>query len=91
MHALVHEAVVATLVKSKRQALHRRAAGWFADRDAAVEAEHLNAAADAGAAEVYLRAARLDVERHRVERPLELIERGLDLAAEGVCASRCSS
>ena len=32
-HALVRDAVYDTLLKSRRRALHRRAAEWFAERD----------------------------------------------------------
>ena len=35
-HALIHEAVYASLLRSRRQELHLRAAAWFAARDAAL-------------------------------------------------------
>lgn len=82
VHALVHDAVVASMLKSRRQAFHRRAAEWFAQHDPALEAEHMDAAEDPRAAAAYLRAAQIEWKEHRFGRPLELIERGLDLATE---------
>jgi hypothetical protein len=40
-HALIHEAVYDSLLKSHRRELHRRAAEWFAHRDATLKASHL--------------------------------------------------
>jgi tetratricopeptide (TPR) repeat protein len=81
-HVLIQEAVYASLLRAHRQALHRRAAQWFAARDALLAAEHLDAAQDAGAAAAYLVAARAEAERHRYDRALKLTERGLALARD---------
>src|SRR3546814_9463438 len=40
-HALIRDAVYDTLLRSRRRMLHRRAAEWFAGRDPALNAEHL--------------------------------------------------
>ncbi|MFS8980124.1 hypothetical protein PO002_37680 [Cupriavidus necator] len=53
MHALIHEAVYASLLKSRRQNLHRRAAAWHKGRAPALMAEHLDAAGDPSAPEAY--------------------------------------
>ena len=82
VHALVHEAVYASVLKSKRQALHQLAAAWFADTDPRLAAEHLDAAGDPAAAAAYLRAAQAEAGQYRYERALALAERGLALADE---------
>lgn len=79
MHALIHEAVHASLLKSRRLALHRRAAGWYASRDTVLWAEHLDAAADAEAPAAYEKAARQEAAHFRNERALRLVERGLQI------------
>jgi len=79
-HALIHEAVYASVLKSKRQALHRLAAAWYAADHATLVAEHLDAAGDAAAADAYLEAARGEAGQYRYERALGLAERGLTLA-----------
>ncbi|MCU0946378.1 MAG: AAA family ATPase, partial [Rubritepida sp.] len=79
-HALIHEAVYASVLKSKRQALHRLAAAWYAADDATLVAEHLDAAGDAAAADAYWEAARGEAGQYRYERALGLAERGLTLA-----------
>jgi tetratricopeptide (TPR) repeat protein len=81
-HVLIQEAVYASLLRARREALHRRAAQWFAARDPLLTAEHLDAAQDAGAPAAYLAAARAEAQRHRYERALRLTERGLALASD---------
>ena len=49
-HALIHEAVYASLLRSRRHELHLRAAAWFAARDPVLHAQHLDAASNSGAA-----------------------------------------
>src|SRR5262249_52008162 len=57
-HALIRDAVYATLLRSRRRELHRRAAAWFAERsDVSLRAEHLDRAEDADAAGAHLEAA----------------------------------
>ncbi len=70
-----------TLLKARRLALHRRAAEWFAGRDPALRAEHLDRAADPAAPRAYLDAARAQMAAYRNEQALRLVERGLALAA----------
>jgi DNA-binding SARP family transcriptional activator len=78
-HVLIQEAVYASMVRAHRQTLHKRAGQWFAMRDPLLAAEHLDAAQDPGAATAYLTAARAEAERHRYDRALRLVERGLAL------------
>ena len=81
-HALIHEAVYASLLRSRRQELHLRAAAWFAARDPVLHAQHLDAARNSGAAAAYLRAAQAESDRQQHERALRLCGRGLELAAD---------
>ena len=81
-HALIRDAVYDTLLKSRRRELHRRAAGWFAGRDPALRAEHLDRAEDAEAPRAYLTAARSQAAEYRYELARQLVERGLVLAME---------
>lgn len=81
-HALIHEAVHASLLRSRRQELHLRAAAWFAARDPVLHAQHLDAAGNASAAGAYLRAAQAEADRRQYERALRLAERGLALTPE---------
>ena len=78
-HALVQEAVHGSLLRSRRQDLHRRAAAWYAGSDPARRAEHLGYAGDEHAAAAYVEAARFHIAGHRFERARSLIERGLTL------------
>lgn len=82
-HALVRDAVYDGLLRSRRRELHRRAADWFAERDAVLRAEHLDRAGDVMAAGAYLAAARAQAADYRHELALRLVERGLELAGEG--------
>ena len=79
-HALIWESVYASVLKSRRRELHRRAADWFADRDPGVCAEHLDRANDPRAPVAYLRAARHQTEVFHFEQAMAFIERGLALA-----------
>jgi tetratricopeptide (TPR) repeat protein len=81
-HALVRDAVYDSLLKSRRRELHRRAADWYDERDAALRAEHLDRAEDPEAARAYLTAARAQVAAYHHELALRLAERGLELAGE---------
>lgn len=80
-HALIQEAVYASTLRSRRHELHLAAARWFGVREPLLEAEHLDRAADAGAAGAYLRAATQEALRLRFESALRLAERGGVLAA----------
>lgn len=80
-HALIRDAVYATLLHSRRRELHRRAADWFAQRgDLTLRAEHLDRADDPDAAGAYLKAATAQAARYRYEAALAQVERGLVLA-----------
>ena len=50
-HALIQEGVYSSLLNSKKRELHRRAAGWYGERELILRATHLGRAADAEAAE----------------------------------------
>ncbi len=80
-HALIRDGVYDSLLKARRLALHRRAAEWFAGRDPALRAEHLDRAEDPVAPRAYLDAARAQMSAYRNEQALGLAERGLALAA----------
>jgi class 3 adenylate cyclase/tetratricopeptide (TPR) repeat protein len=80
VHALIRDAVYASLMTETRSALHRRAADWFAGRDPRLQAEHLALAGAPEAAAAFLGAARAEIAKYRYEAALSLIERGLALA-----------
>jgi DNA-binding SARP family transcriptional activator len=80
-HALVRDAIRATLLPSDRKALHLAAAEWLAGRDPLLAASQFEAAGDARAAPAYAEAARLAMERHRADRALDHVARGLALAS----------
>lgn len=79
-HALVRDAVYDTLLKSRRRALHRCAAKWFAERDPVLYAQHLDRADDPEAPQAYLSAAQLQAAEYRHETAIRLVERGRALA-----------
>jgi class 3 adenylate cyclase/tetratricopeptide (TPR) repeat protein len=82
-HALIRDAVYATLLRSRRRDLHRRAAAWFAERgDHSLRAEHLDRAEDRDAAAAYLEAAAAQAGLYRYEAALAHTERGLALARD---------
>jgi class 3 adenylate cyclase/tetratricopeptide (TPR) repeat protein len=79
-HALIQESVYQSILKMQRRELHKRAAGWFAQRDADVHAQHLDRAEDPTAPRAYLEAARSRVANLQYESARALVERGLVLA-----------
>jgi tetratricopeptide (TPR) repeat protein len=79
-HALIRDGVYDSLLRSRRTALHLRAAEWFGPRDLALCAEHLDRAEDPGAPEAYLAAAHSRVATYRYDAALALAERGLAIA-----------
>ena len=87
-HALVREGVYSSLLKEKRQELHRGAADWFAGRDVTLNAEHLDRADDPAAARAYLAAANAQVEQYRYGVARRQVERGLELATDQ--SDRCT-
>ena len=75
-HALVHDAIYASLPKARREALHRRAAEWYRDRDPGLCAQHLDRASDPDAAVAFLHAAAAARSSFRLEEALSLVEQG---------------
>ncbi|MGD2063126.1 MAG: BTAD domain-containing putative transcriptional regulator, partial [Nitrospirota bacterium] len=81
-HALIRDAVYASLLRSTRRDLHRRAAAWFASEDPVLHAEHLDRGEDPRAAAVYLEAAHGQAAAYRHERALALVRRGMAVAKD---------
>lgn len=81
-HALMRDGAYLSLPRAERQALHRRAAQWFAERDPIVRAEHLERAEDEAAPRAFLDAAGRENRAYRYDRALELVERGLRLVGD---------
>ena len=79
-HALVHEAIYASLPRARREALHRRAAEWYATRDLSLRAQHLGRAGDQGAAAAYLDAIAAARGAYRLDEALNLAEEGSQAA-----------
>ena len=85
-HALIRDAAYASLLHSAKRALHRRAADWYATRDAVLRAGHLDRADDAGAPQAYLEAARAELASLHPDTALSLARRGAALARDGAVA-----
>jgi class 3 adenylate cyclase/tetratricopeptide (TPR) repeat protein len=81
-HALIQESVYGSLLKRQRHDLHLKAAGRFADSDAALRAEHLANAEAPEAPAAFLVAAREQAKLYHFEGALGLTERGLAVATE---------
>jgi len=79
-HALIRDGVYVSLTHERRAQLHRTAASLFAERDPAVQAEHLERAGDADAPAAYLRAAKSEAALLHMTAALALAERGLAIA-----------
>lgn len=86
-HALIQEGVYSSLLNASKRQLHLRAADWYADRDLALSAQHLDRAGDEQAARAYLDAARAQAVEYHFDSALDLIRRGLELV--GDTALRC--
>ena len=80
-HALIRAATDRSLLRETRQALHRRAAEWYADRDVILAAVHLKEAGAPEAAAAYRRAAEDRLERYRGLEALDLVDTALALAS----------
>jgi class 3 adenylate cyclase/tetratricopeptide (TPR) repeat protein len=76
-HALIREGVYSSMLQAQKRPLHRRAANWFVDHDPVLYAEHLDRAADSGAARAYRKAAESQATEYHYARALDLIESGL--------------
>jgi class 3 adenylate cyclase/predicted ATPase len=81
-HALIQEGAYASLLNRNRSELHRRAAEWFVGQDPILYAEHLDYAASDSAPRAYLEAAKQQTEQYRLNRALQLVRRGLEIAAD---------
>ena len=81
-HALIRDAIYESLLGSTRRALHRRAATWYEARDSGLQADHLAAADDDGAATAYLRAALEDQRAYRFDRAFAYAERAVETARQ---------
>ncbi|MFO0990557.1 MAG: adenylate/guanylate cyclase domain-containing protein [Hyphomicrobiales bacterium] len=79
-HALIRDAVYGNLLRSRKGALHRRAAQWFESRDSQLFAEHLDLAEAPEAPAAYLAAARIHAGAYRYDQALRAVNRGLDLS-----------
>jgi class 3 adenylate cyclase/tetratricopeptide (TPR) repeat protein len=90
-HALIRDAVYEGLLKTRRRALHRRAAQWFGKNDPILRAEHLERAEDPEAAGAYLAALEAEVSALHYEHALALSERGLALATSATDRQRLGS
>jgi class 3 adenylate cyclase/tetratricopeptide (TPR) repeat protein len=86
LHNLVREGVYRCLLRSRRRALHLKAAEWFRGRDFLLRAEHLEKAGDAGAADAFYRAAEQCAFGYDYEHALSLADRGLRVPARGKVA-----
>jgi DNA-binding SARP family transcriptional activator/tetratricopeptide (TPR) repeat protein len=82
VHALVQEAVYASILRSRRIQLHERAARWFAERDIERQAEHLDAAGSNQAVSAYLAAADHFQDRGDPRTALRLVERAIQIGAD---------
>ena len=76
VHALIRDGAYASLLKTRRRALHQRAAAWYAARDAGLHAEHLALADSPLAAAAFGTAARAELERYRYAEAQALAEHG---------------
>jgi tetratricopeptide (TPR) repeat protein len=70
------------LLRAQRRAIHRPIADWYATRDPALRAEHLERAEDATAPAAYLAAAKTRATALQQEEALALARRGGAIATE---------
>lgn len=82
-HALIQEAIYASLLRRNARELHVRAAAWYEGRDAPLRARHLDRAGDPAAPRAYLASAVLDTDAGRYEPARAQLARGLEIAAAG--------
>jgi class 3 adenylate cyclase/tetratricopeptide (TPR) repeat protein len=81
-HALLRDGVYTSLLQARRQDLHKRAAEYFAKRDAVLHAEHLDRAASPAASRAYLAAAQEEADHVRYENALRLVARALEITPQ---------
>jgi DNA-binding SARP family transcriptional activator len=80
VHVLVRDGVYQSLTNARRTELHRLAAAFYAGRDPALYAQHLDRASDPRAAGAYLAAAEAQRRIGNLERADAACARGLSLA-----------
>ena len=78
-HALIRDGAYESLLRTRRTELHRRAADWYADRDLALHARHLDRAGASEATAAYLAAANRFTAAFEHDRARPLLERALEL------------
>jgi tetratricopeptide (TPR) repeat protein len=81
-HALIQEGTYSSLLKQQRIKWHRQAASWYVERDLILHAEHLEYAGDAAAPSAYCSAAHEQFNLFRLERALQLVHAGLNIAPD---------
>jgi class 3 adenylate cyclase/tetratricopeptide (TPR) repeat protein len=81
-HALIRDGINASLLRARRQDIHARLAAWYAERDPALHAEHLERAEDPAAAEAYHRAAMVAEAAFRQDEAVLLARRGSQIAGD---------
>jgi len=79
-HALIRDGIYASLLKPQRRAIHAPIAAWYADRDPALHAEHLERAEDPAAPAAYLAAAASRAAALQPDEALALVRRGIAIA-----------
>jgi class 3 adenylate cyclase/predicted ATPase len=79
-HALIRDGIYASLTRTRRAELHLAAAAWFAERDPALNAMHLDRADAPEAVQAYFAAARAQAAALQFDNALALAERGAALA-----------
>lgn len=89
-HALIQEAIYASILKSRRCVLHRQLAQWVGDSDPVLRAEHLDRAHDPEAAAAYLSAVKYERQRFRFDAAMLLAQHGMTLAGEPVAKCELS-
>lgn len=81
-HALIRECTYQTLLRSRRNKLHRRAAEYFAERNPALRVDHLLAAESDEAAGELLDMAQKEKRLHRNDRARMLVRKGLNALSD---------
>jgi class 3 adenylate cyclase/tetratricopeptide (TPR) repeat protein len=80
-HTLFRDGAYGSLLHARRRQLHLLAAEWIEPRDVALAAEHFERAEDGRAPQAYLRASEAMAKDFQYVQALDLVERGLKLAA----------
>lgn len=89
-HALIHDAVYASLLNSRRRQLHRSIADADLDLEPSLRAEHLLRAGDPRAAQAFLEAARSALAEHDPATAQTLAARGGTAAPAPITLARLS-